>query len=97
MLRLERQENPSPVGPFIHSHKGMTMKADTGRRVVWSGMSVVTFVVLIGLTSLAAQPAHAASSHQTAESRDMQGDSGVQMVQTCQGLRFQSATIGPIF
>ncbi len=41
------------------------------QRGVWSGMSVLTAVTLIGLTSLAGHPVHAAN-HQRAESRNMQ-------------------------
>jgi hypothetical protein len=40
--------------------------------VVWNWLKVLAFVFLMSLPSLAAQPAPAASSHQTAESRNMQ-------------------------
>jgi len=48
------------------------MKADMGRLFVRSCLKILAFIFLMGLTSLAEQPAHKASSHQTAESRNMQ-------------------------
>jgi hypothetical protein len=50
----------------------MTMKADMEELFVWSWIKVLAVILLMGLTSLAEQPAPEASSRQTAESRDMQ-------------------------